>query len=297
MLAYTIIKSPLQPLPLDTALRRVHQLSTLPQVAIKIVQMVHDPALGGGDLARAVESDPALCARLLRCVNSAAYGLRFKITTVHRAVVYLGFDAVRNLALTAAVSRIFQKPLRLKGYNRLRLWQHMVSVAVCARMTARRAGLAQFEEAFLAGLLHDVGLILEDQYLHSHFVAVIESLGHNRSLLEMEQKVLGFDHTLYGELVAETWKFPESVVAAVRHHHTPQNYTGPHQQIVACVALAEFLCSVRGRPEVHGTPLVPCPHAFAVLQLDAEGLKVLCADLDREFAGHAALFDLHAAHD
>jgi HD-like signal output (HDOD) protein len=231
---------------------------------------------------------------LLRCVNSAAYGLRFKITTVHRAVVYLGFQAVRNLALTGAVSRMFQKPFSTRGYSRLRLWQHMVSVAIAARMIARRAGLAQFEEAFLAGLMHDMGLILEDQYLHTHFVTVVESFAAGPAFTDVEREVLGFDHTVYGELVAETWRFPELAVAAIRYHHAPQCYSGPHAQVLSCVALAELLCTLKGRPEVQHAAAIPCADTLVYLNMDIEGLKVLCADLDAELAAHAALLELQS---
>jgi putative nucleotidyltransferase with HDIG domain len=293
----TMILSATRKLSLDTAVRRVHELSTLPQVALQIIRMVQQPLMGAAELTRAIEGDPALCARLLRCVNSAAYGLRFKINTVQRATAYLGFKTVRNLALTNTISDSFRKELRLEGYSRLGLWQHMVSVAVSARMIARRVAVIDFEEVFLAGLLHDLGLILEDQYLHEQFVAVVESLDGTRPLPEVERQVLGFDHTVYGQRVAEIWKFPDTALAAIGYHHTPETYSGPHERVLACVALAELLCTLKGRPEMQRAPIAPCPRVLEILGLDIEGLKVIRDDLDQEFAEHSTLFQVPSDHE
>ncbi len=288
-LDYPIVRGPATPIPLDTAVRRVTELSTLPQVAMRIVEAARDPALGTAELSRLVESDPSLGARVLRAVNSAAYGLRTKAATVQRAVTYLGMKAVANLATTAVIADLFRQPASLGRYTREGLWTHMVSTALASRFIALRSGMGAFEEAFLAGLLHDVGLILEDQCFHKHFREVMEKLNPSRPLVEQEQRVLGFDHTLLGARVGERWHFPEEVLAAVRHHHAPDGYHGPHLPVVDAVAQANLLCTLKGRGSVGVNLLTPQIGSLGRLGLTVEDLKVIAEDLDEEFKRHAEL--------
>ncbi len=291
MEGYEVIRGTPQPMPLEQAVRRVREISSLPQVSTRIMEVVRDANTSAAMLTGVVETDPALCARLLRCVNSAAYGLRYKITTVARAVAYVGFKAVRNLALTSSICEMFKRDTQVGPYCRLGLWRHMVAVAVASRLFARRAGAADFEEAFLAGLLHDVGLIVEDQYLHRHFVYLIERLGQ-RPLTEVELEVLGFDHTFLGECVAENWKFPPEAMAAIRYHHSFPSYNGPHQTLVAAVVTANLVCALKGYPALGAGRPVPCAQALAALNMNVQDLQVLAADLDGELNQHQALFQM-----
>jgi len=296
MEGYSVIRNRPQPLPMEQAVRRVREMSTLPQVALHIMEMVRDPSASAGKLTAVVENDPPLCARLLRCVNSAAYGLRYRITTVQRAVAYVGFKTVRNLAMAATIADVFKRDAQIGPYRRVGLWQHMVAVAVGARMAARRCGLPEFEEAFLAGLLHDVGIILEDQYLHMHFVYMLEHLGQRR-LNDVEIEVFGFDHAVFGDRVAEGWKFPDEVIAAIRYHHQFGQYNGPHQRLLAAVVVANLICTLKGYSSIGEVRAEPCPEALQALGLDVQGLKVLAADLDAELTQHDTLFGMLNNHE
>ncbi len=158
---------------LDVFVRRVHDISTIPAIALKVLQVANDPKSGAADLKELMESDAALSARVLRCVNSSAYAVRTKITNLQQAIAYLGLKQIRNLALTASVSEMFRTEVDIEPYCRTGLWRHLVAVGVCARLIAKRRRLANFEDAFLAGLLHDIGIILIDQYSHPRFREVI----------------------------------------------------------------------------------------------------------------------------
>ncbi|MBI1336917.1 MAG: HDOD domain-containing protein [Phycisphaera sp.] len=294
---YVIIKDPLQPMTLDRALGRVREVSTIPTVALQLIQAADDPAVNLSRLTRIVENDPALGTRLLRRVNSAAYGLRTKITSVQRAVAYLGFNAVRNLAITSTVAEVFKKDIQVGPYRRIGLWRHMVSVAVAGKFIAARLGWSDFEEVFLAGLLHDVGLIVEDQYCHEHFLHVMRSLREGSALLEIEQQVIGFDHAVYGARLAEGWKFPEHIVAVIRHHHGAMTYRGAHQRMVACVALANTLCSAMGRASVGINLLTLDPELIGSLGLEVADVRVIAEDLVVELAKQDELFEVVAGDE
>lgn len=289
---FTIIKAPLQPLSVEQAVRRVREVSTLPQVAMRMLAMGNDMAMGAAELSRLVESDPPLTVRVIRCVNSASYGLRTRLNSVQRAVAYLGFKTVRNLAIAASVAEVFRAKSTIGPYTREGLWRHVVSVAIASRMIAMRAGVTDFEEAFLAGLLHDVGIILEDQYMHPHFVAIMERVEPGAKLCDLELGILGLDHAVLGARVAEQWRFPEGTIAAIRYHHQPQLHTGPHASLIATVALANLLCSTKGRSSV-GMNLLDLPAAVVeTLRLEPAGIQVIHDDLDREFEQQNELFKL-----
>lgn len=256
------------------------------------MEVARDPGAGASDLRAIVEGDPALSARVLRCVNSAAYSLRTTVTSLQQAISYLGFNQIRNLAITASVSQVFKTNEAIGTYRRPELWRHMVSVGVCARMTASRQRLGNFEEAFLAGLLHDVGIVLEDQHSNPQFVAMMLHLPEVRTLVDAEHKYLGFDHTALGDRLCDAWRFPPVVRACIRFHHMSHNYRGEHAAIVRCVEIANWLCTLKGITSV-GRPLVRVPvEAMEASGLDKEDAKVLASDLDHEILLNRRLFDL-----
>ncbi len=275
---------------LEQVVRRIDEISTLPQVAFRVMEVANDPDSGAADLKDVMEGDAALSARVLRCVNSSAYATRTRITNLQQAIAYLGLKQIRNLAMTASVSELFKKDEAIGPYRRSELWKHLVSVGICARLIALRRKLRDFEDAFLAGLLHDVGIVLEDQHAHEAFCRTIRGLNEQQTLTAVEMRELGFDHTQLGEQVAKAWNFPESTVAAIRYHHASVSYRGEAIDIVRCVEVANLLCTLTGASSV-GMKLVRVSQpALTGLSLTREDIAVLAADLKEELAQNASLF-------
>lgn len=277
---------------LDEVARRIDQISTLPHVALRVMEVASNPDAGPGDLKRAMESDAALCAKVLRCVNSAAYGLRTKVSNLQQAIAYLGMKQVRNLAMAAQIADLFKSDEAIGPYRRSALWRHLVSVGVCGRLLAMRIRLAAFEDVFLAGLLHDIGIILEDQHVHRGFVKVLESLDGSRPLTQVEHEHLGFDHTTLGARLAEQWRFPEGARAAIRYHHASELYRGDARLILLCVEVANAICTCKGITSVGLKAARLGRGVLEDLSLSKEDLVVIAQDLDRELAENATLLDI-----
>jgi len=276
---------------LDKVVRRIDEISTLPHIALRVMEVANDPDSGAADLKEVIEGDPSLSARILRYVNSSAYATRTEMTNLQQAIAYLGLKQIRNLSMTASVSELFKKDELFGSYRRSKLWQHLVSVGICARLIAMRQKINNFEDAFLAGLLHDIGIVLEDQHVHNRFCAVIQSLDRTKTLAEVECSHLGFDHTRLGEKVAANWRFPKATKAAIRYHHTSVNYRGKEIDIVRCVEVANLICTLKGIPSV-GLKLVRISQpALAGLSLTKDDIAVLAMDLDQEIATSASLFE------
>ena len=199
---------------------------------------------------------------------------------------------VRRLALTASVAELFTRDEVIGSYCRRSLWKHLVAVGLCARLIAMRRKMADFEDAFMAGLLHDIGIVLLDQYAHEEFRQVVENLDDQSTLSCTERKRLGFDHAQLGAQVAENWRFPDCVRDAIAHHHTSDQCPLESLPIVRCVEVANLICTVKGCSSV-GKKLVPIsPSALRALALTREHLAVLAQDVDEELQKSASLFDL-----
>jgi len=218
----------------------IGDLPSLPHVIVQIIRLVEDPTTSAAQVSQALGNDQALVSTVLRLANSAYYGFPYQIATVAHATVILGLRAIRTLVLSAFASAWFDE----KGdvIDRQGLWQHSVGCAVAARLLAPRMGWADAEEAFTAGLLHDIGRVMLDRYAHRQLRQAVElSQSEAMPLRAAELSVFGFTHSELGQWVMEQWKFPLTLCMAIGHHHDPQSAPA-HAPLVWTVAGADWLC-------------------------------------------------------
>jgi putative nucleotidyltransferase with HDIG domain len=279
---------------LDQLIQQIEDISTLPHIAMRIVEVINDANTAASDIKQLMEGDPALSARVLRCVNSSAYGLRAKITNLQQAICYLGLKQIRNLAVTVSVGNMFKKEVTIGPYRRSNLWKHLVAVGICARLIAMRLGLPNFEDCFLAGLLHDIGIILEDQHLHKYFCQLIQTLDLKKNLAENEHPIFGFDHTQLGAKIATRWNFPGGILDAIQYHHISGHYRGDDINIVRCVDAANIICNLKTISSLGVTLGKVSPAALNGLGLGKSDLVVLSQDMDRELENNASLIQIGA---
>lgn len=266
---------------LERLFTHIGQVTSLPAVGQKILQLTENEAASGDELREAIQSDPVLVARILRRLNSAYYGLSHKVADVRTAVSLLGIREIRNLALTVFLAKMFEAPGQHGEYRREMLWSHSVAVAVCSRLVSRVCGRATPEEAYIAGLLHDLGLILIDQTLRRHFTRVLDALNPNTPTCVVENRILSFDHAALGGFVARKWNLPEQIADAITFHHLPTCYAGSHKDLVNVVTVANYLCSRAGRTSL-GVANVQAPpdEVYGGLGLDQVTLSIICTELD-----------------
>lgn len=218
----------------------IRNLPTLPFIAVKVMDAVNNPRSSASDLAKIISSDEALAAKVLRLVNSAYYGFPNPITTITHAVAILGFNTLRTLVVGISISGLFSnRPGDL--FDRKALWSHSVATAIGAKALARRVGYPNHEEMFLAGLLHDVGKIILDMYVHDEFIKAVElGKAKNIPLYMAEREVLGATHAEVGKLIGDQWKLPSVLTEAIRWHHEVER-AGEHEKIAAIVCVANAL--------------------------------------------------------
>jgi putative nucleotidyltransferase with HDIG domain len=192
-------------------------LPTIPVVATKVMQLVQDEMATAEELAKVVASDPAVTARIMKISNSAFYGCQRQIQTLPGAIMLLGFNTLKSLVVVASVKEVF-KPF---GLTEKMLWEHSFGAGLAARLIAREIKVVNPEEAFLAGLLHDIGKIIMHNHDRDKFQMVIERhYNEGISFEDAEKGIYPFTHAELGGCVMKKWNFPKVLVSAVNQHHT-----------------------------------------------------------------------------
>jgi len=201
-------------------LNKIDDLPPLPAVAAKVMGMAEDDRTSAMDLAQVLSTDQALTAKLIRISNSAYYGFARRISTVREAVVMLGFKQVRQVSVGASMMNAFKRSGLNDGFDLDLFWGHSVAVAVASEALAKKTLGAKPEDAFTAGILHDIGRLVLRQVMPAEFSEAIRLARSGEcSLHEAELLVTGYAHDEIGQALGERWKFPGHLVDAVRCHH------------------------------------------------------------------------------
>ena len=264
------------------ALKKVTAVATLPEVTAQIIKTVDDPKSSASQLNKIVSHDPALVTRILKVVNSSFYGLPGQIASAERAIVLLGTNAIKNIAVAASLGQLFRGAKLCEGFTAKDLWTHCVSVGVTARAIAKQMTLPIADEAFLAGMIHDVGLLVELQGYPEQVRLVCEQARQSaRPFCEVEQEVLGMDHQQLGTALAAQWKFPRSCQLVAGHHHRPTTLSDQNRLLVTLVYAADTICC-QGKQGFNLTALHQSldDAGLAEVQLDRAAIEKTAANLD-----------------
>ena len=223
----------LQQFRADVVTRR--NLPTIPTVLTRILALVDSEDANALELVRVVEHDQALTAKLLRLANSAFFGQARRVATIPRAILVLGFSTVRNLALGAKVWESLGSGIARQRLEEL--WSHAVAVALASKSLAGQVGDGDPDEAFTAGLLHDVGRIVLAARFGESYWSAVGGASESEPVDQMEQAVFSVSHADVGAWLFEAWNLPPAIVDAVRTHHEPEVRPG----IAGLLAIANRL--------------------------------------------------------
>ena len=227
-------------------LERTGDLPTLPEVALSVSRLTQDPNVSASGIASVLQHDPAFTARVLKVANSAAFGSLSRITAVRQAIARLGMRTIHQICMSISVIRLFEDKGRI---DYPQFWKHSLSVALAAQHIAKHTQLApsQSDSLFTAGILHDIGIILLDQYATEAYTPVRKTAPlMEQSLATAEQTLLGIHHAEVGALLLQRWKLPPSIIQAVLHHHHPCNALPEYERLAQLVHLANFACVNQG---------------------------------------------------
>lgn len=226
----------------------IDKMPPLPTSVGKVLEICQMPHAQPSDLNRVISLDPVLLARVMRLINSAYYGLNQEVTSLVRAIIMLGLNTVKNLALSTAVlgslntTNTRNAVLNLDGF-----WLHSLCVGVMAKHLARLRGVpAQDQETyFFCGLLHDIGKVPLNNRVPGDYLAALQASGDRRmELVKAEDETLGFNHTEAGVLILDAWKLSEDIRDVVAWHHRPEEYPGPYKALVYTTKIADYFANI-----------------------------------------------------
>ena len=255
---------------------QIRELSTLPSVILRILEVMNNPMADARDVEREIIEDPVITAKVLKIANSPYYGANRDVSSISQAVVLMGFAEVQNISLSVSLFSRFAVPTKM--FDRRQFWEHCFTTAAAADALQRRVN-AQTNDGFVAGLLHDIGRIILDQHFPDEFkeiMALAES--SDLSLLEAERRVLGVTHCDIGYWVTEKWNLPPMLTDSILFHHSPFECRESYV-LTSIVHVADVISKSFG--SYVGEDFMPPPRdesAFRLLNLDAEKIMNL-ADL------------------
>jgi putative nucleotidyltransferase with HDIG domain len=204
----------------------IRNLPTPPIVFHQIQKVINDPKVSAGQIAKILQEDPAMSVKVLKLTNSAFYGLQREIESVKQAVVIVGLEAIKNLVLSASVLDMF-KGKDIDQEFQDKFWRHSLGVGFCARLLSRMGkarGMLDPDAAFSGGLLHDIGKVILCCFLQKEYALIKQERESDKvsATYQIEERLLGYNHSQIGAILAEQWKLPRRLTEAVAFHHHPQ---------------------------------------------------------------------------
>lgn len=267
-------------LTLEYIVNKVDDMKVLPEIINKIIALTDDPDSTVQDMEKAILKDQVLTTKILRLANSAYYGYARKISTISQATVLLGFQAIKGIALASTVRNYMTHELKGYSLEKNQLWQQSQTCAIISRFIAKTIKYPNPEEAYIAGLLRDIGKTILNDHMEREYAEVLLKVEQEEiTFLDGEREVLGFDHAEIGEKVAEKWNLPRALVDAIGHHHTP-DLANINPVLVSIVHVADAITMMMGVGlGLDGLTYNLSPTAIETLQLDEIQLQNIISQI------------------
>lgn len=256
-------------LTLEYIVNKVEDMKVLPEIINKIISLTDDPDSTVDDMEKLILQDHILTTKILRLANSAYYGYARKISTVSQATILLGFQAIKGIALASTVRTYLTDELKGYSLEKNELWSQSQTCAIISRYIAKSIKYPNPEEAYIAGLLRDIGKTILNQHMEKEYMEVLSRMEEgNISFSDAEKEVLGFGHTEIGAKVAEKWNLPKDLVEAIGYHHNPE-LAKVNPLLVAIVHISDAMTRMMGVGlGLDGLSYNLSPMAIEILGLD-----------------------------
>jgi HD-like signal output (HDOD) protein len=227
----------------QSLIKGINELPTIPQIATKVIDLLDNPEVELEELADMILTDQVMASRVVKIVNSPLFKPMHAIKSIKRALVYLGFRHIREIALTCSIIKTFEGKSGV--FDIKTFWEHSFGVGVVAKIIAQRVRYPEVEKAYIVGIVHDIGEVFLSYYLKDDFQKIVDMLkGTSNSFVEAEERLLGTTHCEVGLCLANKWNFPAEYCDVIEHHHSPQEAT-KDPTLAAIINLADLFCSVR----------------------------------------------------
>ncbi|MCL2457778.1 MAG: HDOD domain-containing protein [Desulfobulbus sp.] len=270
--------------PAEALIKKSKNIKTLPHIVSRLAQLIDDDSSTLQDFEEVIRLDPALIARLLTLVNSSYFGLIRKVDSISRAVVLLGMKNLHNIAITDALQRMLRSHSGITKFFPQQLWLHSAASGICCKMIAERIFALNGDDAYLCGIIHDIGLIVIMEANSEAFLQLIEQLEvGGPSIITLEQQLLQTDHCEIGYILTQNWHLSKAISEAIRDHHADDLVdVAPHSP-AGILQMSEYIVHQLHFPAVkEGLTINLAPSLAAHIQDNLEEYKVLAENLPEE---------------
>lgn len=225
----------------------IDKMPSLSTTVTKVMEVCNQPNTAPNDLNKVISLDPVLTGQVLKLINSAYYSLPNHVTSLTRAIIMLGINTVKNLALSTAVLGSFGEVDSFPALSMDQFWTHSITVGVTSKALALQSGVpvGSVEEYFVAGLLHDLGKIPLNNCFADEYAKVINLTAYDQDQLCIaESNIFGFNHAEVGKLIAEKWQLSANISEALCFHHNPAEASPANHKLIVIVALANIYANL-----------------------------------------------------
>jgi HD-like signal output (HDOD) protein/signal transduction histidine kinase len=277
--------------PLLSRIEPSISLPTLPHILLQLIETCNRQEKGIKDLSKIINQDPSISERVLRLVNSAYYSLKQKITSVDQALLLLGMDAVKNIAISSSIYQVFHRPRKGSAFDLKQFWWHSLSAAAISRRLALRTQYPTPDEAFLSGLLHDIGRIVLWANLEEEYEKILRSSGWRSGVMLKAERKLGLNHAEVGAWLIRRWDLSSFMPDALLYHHDPPERIVHSSSLVQIVYLANRLCPIVAEEREEGFQV-----GMRVLGLERRELEAVVEESGEEVREIARSLDIEVSN-
>ncbi len=251
----------------------------------EVLKTIYDETSGARDLTRIIERDPILAAEIIKVSNSAYYSTSYKIDSIERAIVIVGFDAIKEITTTVSTANLFLTSPKTESFNNAGLLLHSVGTAKAAQLISKKLRLKKSGLTYTVGLLHDIGRFLLAILFPEKYKHVIELVMEKKCrIILAERYILKTDHCMIGKILCEYWDLPESITDSLYNHHEPVNASKEFQIHSRLVNIGDYVCRKAsvGNP---GDEVVQKPSnaVLSTLGSTPEKIEAVLEDVYKEF--------------
>ena len=266
--------------------QKIKNLPTLPVIAEEILSLVGDDLISVNKLENVVKNDPVISAKILSVANSVFFGLKVRSKTLDGAIMRIGFNNVKNIALGISLMTVLEDGKGARNFDYKRIYNHSVSVGFSAGLLSRDLKLDFSEEILINGMLHDLGYLILHKYFPEIYQKVLSSFEKEKSLLETEKAILDFTHADIGTWLAEKWNLPNTILDTTLYHHTPF-LAKRNLKRIAVIHIADYIATRNIMGPTEKTPGYPFDHAsLEILGISGEDLNdievKICGDISSD---------------
>ena len=272
-------------------LDNIPDLPTLPNIVLKVNNLLKDQNSSVKELGKTIETDQAMVTKILRLVNSTFYGFRSKIKNIPHAIIILGFNNVRNALVSVSIIKSFSEKKGFEGFEIKDFWKHSIAVGVISKYLSEESKLDSPDDCFVAGLLHDVGKVVLSQHFTELFGLVWKSIQEDGlSFYEAEKELLPANHVQIGAHLAKKWQFPASLIESITYHHDIRKTVSNLDQLVIVHTANTIMNNYEADPNTAPDSSVIDPEAKRIMFPQLETLSEWFPDITTEIESACEFF-------